>query len=592
MAAEESGAPPPVPDQVLQTLKRSHPRLLVDNAGVERLKRLRESEPVARAIYQSVKAGAETILDQKPSVYEKPDGRRLLEISRTVLERVLKMALVYRLEDDPRYLQRTWTELEAAARFPDWNPSHFLDTAEMTAAFGIAYDWLYPTWTEVQRKVLREAIVRQGLTPGLRVYASKRGWPLNENNWNQVCNGGLSLGALAIADEEPEAAGKILRAALKSVPLAMRHYAPDGAGTEGLTYWSYGTRYNVLLLQALETALGTDFGLARIPGFAESGDYQIYISGAEREAFNFGDCGSGVAGTPQHFWFGSHFRQPRYSWFRYSELAGGRAGSVYDLIWFDGSARSYDLSALPLDKHFRQAEVASMRSAWGDPNALVLGLEAGRNSTGGHRHLDLGSFLLEAQGERWISELGVERQTYMSHKHKVGRFEFYRCRAEGHNTLVINPGAGPDQATDAFCLITGFESQPQLARARIDLQPAYRNQAAKVERAFAVVDRKAVTVEDVIEAKAPSDIWWFAHTEAKIELSEDGRTATLRKPGKKFMVRLLAPLDARFQAMPCKPLPTSPQPSIGADDSRRQKLAIHLTAAAKARLLVQFEPAR
>jgi hypothetical protein len=31
----------------------------------------------------------------------------------------------------------------AAAAFSDWNPSHFLDVAEMTAALAIGYDWLY-----------------------------------------------------------------------------------------------------------------------------------------------------------------------------------------------------------------------------------------------------------------------------------------------------------------------------------------------------------------------------------------------------------------------------------------------------------------
>ena len=47
-------------------------------------------------------------------------------------------------------------ELRAAAAFPDWNPSHFLDTAEMTHAFAIGYDWLYeglgPEARGVQRR--------------------------------------------------------------------------------------------------------------------------------------------------------------------------------------------------------------------------------------------------------------------------------------------------------------------------------------------------------------------------------------------------------------------------------------------------------
>jgi hypothetical protein len=87
-----------------------------------------------------------------------------------------------------------------------------------------------------QRRLLRQAIVAKGLREGLKVYDSKKGWARNENNWNQVCNGGLLSGALAIADAEPQLASRIVSKAVQSVPLAMKHYAPDGAG-DGSPNW-------------------------------------------------------------------------------------------------------------------------------------------------------------------------------------------------------------------------------------------------------------------------------------------------------------------------------------------------------------------
>jgi hypothetical protein len=65
-----------------------------------------------------------------------------LSASRQVLDRVRTLALVSRFYGDRRYSNRAWQELEAAAAFPDWNPSHFLHTAEMTHAFALGYDWL------------------------------------------------------------------------------------------------------------------------------------------------------------------------------------------------------------------------------------------------------------------------------------------------------------------------------------------------------------------------------------------------------------------------------------------------------------------
>src|SRR5207248_2029286 len=184
---------------------------------------------------------ADEILRASPSRYEIPDGLRLLETSRRVMGRIYTLALVYRLNAEPRYAQRAWQELAAAADFKDWNPRHFLDTAEMTHAFAIGYDWLYDYWTPEQRATLRTAIVEKGIKPALEIENKKAWWAATSYNWNQVCNGGIGMGALAVADEEPDLAGDFLGKALKSIQLAMAEYGPDGAWPEGPGYWNYAT---------------------------------------------------------------------------------------------------------------------------------------------------------------------------------------------------------------------------------------------------------------------------------------------------------------------------------------------------------------
>src|SRR5207244_1654015 len=97
------------------------------------------------------------------------------------------------------------------------------------------------------------------------------------HNWNQVCNGGITLGALAIADEEHDRAEYLVKQSIDSIQLAMASYAPEGGWAEGPGYWQYATSYNVYYLAALQSALGTDFGLSSLPGFAHAGDFRIYF---------------------------------------------------------------------------------------------------------------------------------------------------------------------------------------------------------------------------------------------------------------------------------------------------------------------------
>ncbi len=396
------------------------------------------------------------------------------------------------------------------------------------------------------------------------------------------------MGALAIADEEPELASEILHAGIKGIPIAMNFYVPDGAGIEGVTYWDYGTRYNVLFLSSLFSALGTDFDLSSIPGFKESGDYQIYISGADRYSFDFADCGLRRMSTPMHFWMGEHYDIRHYSWFRYDTLRQYGRGTVLDLLWFDNRAKDFDPNTLPLNKHFHKADVATFRTSWTDPHALALGIQAGGNyNLGMHRHLDQGTFILEALGERWAIDSGTERETYQRHRNKRQRWEFYRIRAEGHNTLVFNPGNGPDQNPKAECPITTFNATPNRATAVLDLTDVYADDVTHAQRTFEMIDQNQVVITDDIKTKSPSELWWFMHTRAGIELG--GQTALLTRRGKHLKAEILSPSNAIFTVLDANPLPTSPDPKQ-ADNEGRRKLAIHFTDVTNLKIKVKLTP--
>ena len=583
---ENSAIPIPPPAQILQTLKPEHPRLLISAADIARLKTRVQSEEPVHSWYTNLQQKAKAILSAPPSKYELPDGLRLLATSGRVRDRVRTLALLYRLDGDKRYADRAWRELDAAAHFKDWNTRHFLDTAEMTHAFAIGYDWLYDYWTPAQREELRTAMIEKGIKPALQIEEHHSWWSVMHHNWNQVCNGGIGLGALAIADEEPQLAGDFLHAALESIQLPMIEYGPDGAWPEGPSYWSYATSYNVLFLAAFQTALGTDFGLTKIKGFSEAGTFPIYASGPTGLSFNYADAHADIIRASELFWLAREFDRPEYAWYQF-QVANG---SPLDLIWYDSRFIHPPTTTPPLDKYYRHSEIVTLRGAWNDTNAPFVGFKAGDNKAN-HSHLDLGSFVLDALGERWAADLGSDNYNLPGYFHSSDkRWDYYRLRAEGHNTLVINPTNGPDQDPQAAAPIVKFESKPEKAFAIADLTAAYAGSVQKAERGIAMINRKTVVVQDEIATGRPAELWWFMHTPAKIKIAPDGSSAILKMHGKRLAATITSPKAARFEVLPAAPLPTSPNPPNQAVNKDISVLAIHLNNVANLRLTVCFTP--
>ena len=103
--------------------------------------------------------------------------------------------------------------------------------------------------------------------------------------------------------------------AINPVPLSMHEFSPDGAYPEGPGYWGYGTTYNVMLISALQSTLGTDFGLSQQPGFLATADYYLHVTGPSGYFFNYSDCGrGGPSVAAAMFWFAAQRQQPYLLW--------------------------------------------------------------------------------------------------------------------------------------------------------------------------------------------------------------------------------------------------------------------------------------
>ncbi len=548
----------------LQGLREGHPRLVLLTEDLTRVRDSIASDEVAGEYHRRVIAQGEAIL-REPPVERVLIGPRLLDKSRRVVDRLYTLGLLHRLDGQRKWADRAVQEMLAVTSFKDWNPSHFLDVAEMTHGMAIGYDWFYHALTPDQRQAIEAAIVEKGLLEARKAHERNVGWTRSPDNWNNVCNGGIAVGALAVADRQPELAGWLLERMRQSLPKALASYAPDGAWREGPGYWGYATRYTVYAFAALQSALGTDFGLSSLPGLAEAGVHRLHITGPTRLFFNFADCGEAARGDSSLFWLARRYDLPVLAAAQ-RELA--RNGSTTaDLLWYDPRGSVEDIKRLPLDAHFQHIHVVTLRSAWEDSQALYVGFKGGDNQAG-HAHLDLGTFVFDALGERWASELGADEYN-MPGYFGGQRWTYYRLKTEGQNTLTLN---GENQNPRAAAPITVFQSSLEGARAVADLSQAYAAAGAtRAHRGVALRDgRRRLLVQDELALAGGTEVIWTMHTKAKVTLR--GARATLRLNGKTLEAQILSPVNAAFsfEEVNLRP-PQRPTPGLG-------KLLIRLPA--------------
>jgi len=578
----------PAPEDLLATLLTGHPRLLLTTADETLLRERARTDPLLAELIDSARAEATQILAEPPVVHELLPRDHLLVPARRVLRNVTLCALFWRLDGDPRFGARALAELESAASWPEWTPWHFLANAELATAFAIGYDWLQPLMDEAQRErlaaVMAERVLRAGL-PATAKNPKHLWWRRSPINWNTVCNAGVTLAALALAEREPDLARAVVAETLASLPRAFAPYQPEGAYPEGPAYWGYGTNYLLVCLHAFRTALGNDFGLAESAGaLRASGDYRLAMTGTSGLLFNYGDSAPVDRLEPALFGLARLYELPALAArtrsllatdiaTRRAELSG--ASPVPDfraqeqryrwlqILWYasaeDLPAPSPTTPPPPLAQVFRgQVELLTARTAWDDKEAAFLGFKAGDNRAS-HTHLDLGSFVYDALGLRWAADLGPDSYALPDYFKAPLRWTYFRNGSASHNTLLID---GRGQAPEAAAHLVAKQISPGRTHAVADLSAAYADRASSVRRGVALLADGSLLVQDEITGLAPgAEVRWAMLTPATLQL--DGASATLGQQDHRLHARVLSPAAAVFAMEPAQPATEAETPNPG-----------------------------
>ncbi|MEW1835176.1 DNRLRE domain-containing protein [Microbacterium sp. NPDC079995] len=584
-------------------VRASHPRLMADSARLTQLRSQASIDPTSRKLVDRVLSEASG-LKTAPRLTYKISSGQMDGSPAELVDRTYTLITAWTLTQDRSFLELLWRDLGPAATLTSWNPDNMLDSAELTHAMAIAYDWAYAAWTTTQRSQMRDAIIRLGLTPALTIYALTEeakspyeflgNWRQKPVNVNIIINSAMIIGALAVAkDSTSTTVQKVLSGATSSIRYGLLEYEADGGFSEGPSYWAWATRAATAGLISLKTATGSDFGLSSVGGLSRTATFALDLRGAADTIYNFADSNSlpGVINLPLAG-LARLYDSPAIGAAAAVDVPGAYTRAAQQLIMRDPAWRSAVASTGGMDARYATG-IVTARSSRTSPDATHVAFRSASRFDNFHQHIDAGDFQLSALGEEWATELGTEKATYdiPDRATSSARWTYYRTSTIGHNTLTIDPSRS--DATKPIPTKAGlYSSSPDEFFATTDASAAVTDTVSSWKRGVRLFDgRTQVLVQDEIASQRATDAVWAMHTTALIDIASDGRSAMLTQNGKRLLARIVSTAGTRFTDMAATALPTSPQPSQTANEGvRRLSIWFPVNAGTTTTVAVQFTP--
>lgn len=607
----------PDKEELAETLAESeesvkHPFVLADATDFEKARKEYNSKNFSeytKELTDYVFANADALLDlsKYPTMdYVLDEEDSILPISREVINRMIILGYAWQITGEEKYAERAKKELEKVCSYDDWCNSHFLATAEMAFAVSVGYDWFYDYLDDNFKKLLCEKTWGYAINSALD---DNHWFAWSKNNWNSICYSGIGIACMTFAEYDRERAAEFLSMCYENMPIAFENFTPDGVYAEGAGYSQSGMNSIVNFVATSKNFFGTDYGMSDISGFKELGKFPVYIT-TPAGVFNFGDNKARMCFTPSLHWYADEYDSPLLSCYQMRDMpeefiadtsdnteknSSGKEDAL-SLLWYNRSytPESADFSDEATELYLESdagQDIVLMRSAYLDENATFAGIKGGYNFIN-HGDLDIGTFVFDSMGVRWAEELGAgpyDAPGYFLNTPAGGRWKVYSKRAEGQNTLVVNPDMTlEDQYVLAESEFTLFESSADGGKCVLDMTDAYRmNGVLNAEREFELFNnRSSLKITDNVKCLVKSDIYWFMHTKADISISEDGRTAVLTIGAKQM--KAVSHKDGTFSVMKAEAVKGAYEYDEKYDDIK--KLTVKLENIRAAEIMITIEP--
>ena len=517
--------------------------LILTQTRLEELHEKYLTDPVLKKyIDHSIKQANRLLFSDPPSL-----NSDRLWAARYTMELVTQLGFAYRWTEDEKYARKSEQILLAVCAFPDWNPDHFLDAAEMGIAVSLGMDWIKTYLTENNKNIIYRALINKTLSPGARQMNSNAYWTWIDNNWNVICNSGMIISALAVKSYDDHYSKSVLPKAVKNLKIPLKKFEPDGVWYEGMDYMEMIMDMYSYTVASLISSRGDDLGLLDYKGIGHAGEFYISCEGKNERLLSFADIESHSTRrlAPSLFYLGKMFDNPKLITNEQAFIARKNNNEVFHIIWYEpfGDTISSDGS-----KYYAgENSFAFLNQDVNDNDAIYLGIKAGVNGTS-HGHLDIGNFEFDALGERWAVDLGADNYDlpgyFVFEKDNGQRWTYFRTGSLSHNVPIIN---GDNQRVDGRGFFTDFSFTTENPYLILDISDPYRIYVKSLMRGIKLIDtNRSLIIQDAYSLKTPQECYWGITTEASIEIIND-KLAVLRQEGKELYVNIISPSDCSFK---------------------------------------------
>jgi len=346
---------------------------------------------------------------------------------------------------------------------------------------------------EVRRRVQRE-IDDRVFTPFLQSHFDLR-WFNGSDNWNGLCSGAIG-GAFLYLEQDPKRLARALTLILESLKTYVATaFEDDGGSTEGVGYWRYGLTTVVVFAEMLRSRTDGEIDLLSEPRMRQIATFPWKMLLPNNRFVSFSDCPIDVPMSPYIIArLAERTGEPSLlnllspSSKLYHEAGGPRG--LRNLLWWDG--RRHEPQPLS-DNLLPSTGIARLTGVTQNGAPIVLIVKAGHNNEN-HNHNDVGSFVLNIDGEDFLTDPGpgrIDRDYFNAQKRYANIF----ANSEGHSVPRIDgqpQGTGRNFA-GTLQSIEFDEAQRQKAIA-IEFARAYPVRALEHAQRRLTIDEKQSTI--------------------------------------------------------------------------------------------------